>query len=638
MAQLLLHAVVGVVQQRGELLLEVVLAVGRADEVQHREALFPLGQAQAAPQLLEEDRQRFRGSQEQHRVHLGDVHALVVNIHHEQHPQLAPDQPLLGGGAHIVPTVAGQCQRWDAAAVEVIRHEPRVLDGHAEPQRPHVVHVSHIPVHAAQDVVGALLRHALAERVQVAQLRPVISAPHPAQVVQIHGVRHAEVLERAQQLAIDGLRQADLRRDAPVEILVDVLTVHALRRGGQAQQHPGLEVRQRLFIGLRRRMVGFVDDDIVVIIGGEPLIQCLGVQRLHRHEKVLQALRAIIPHEELAKVDVLQHAGEGRLALLQYLLTVGDEQQPVGLPGILFAKSPVIEGGDHGLARAGSGDDQVSGGAAHLAFGQQLVQDLLLIGIGPNVEQELGMLPVVVLGLERLHQPGPHVRAVELELVRVPIGIEGGGDLADRRGQVLRRDLHVPLQAAGNGGVGQVRRAHIGRREAGFAVEHIGLGVQARALGVVADLDTGIGQLGQLFHGLDVRRAHVGRGDDAQFPASPGERLQFLEDQPQAAPFDEGDQHVDAVGAGDLLLELGEHLRLVHRAGEQAALGDGGLRAHGVARRPAQRQRRVLLRQQRHQLLRTFVDALALRLRQQPDQPVRQCHLIRHVAPPLGHA
>ena len=97
---------------------------------------------------------------------------------------------------------------------------------------PHVAHVSHIPVHAVQDVVGALLRHALAERVQVTQLRAVIAAPHPAQVVQVHGVRHAEILERAQQLAIDGLRQADLRRNAPVEVPIDVLAIHALRGEG----------------------------------------------------------------------------------------------------------------------------------------------------------------------------------------------------------------------------------------------------------------------------------------------------------------------------------------------------------------------------------------------------------------------
>ena len=164
-AQLLLHAVIGIVQQRGELLLEVILSVGRADEVQHGEAFLPLGQAQAAPQLLEEDRQRFRGPQEQHRVHLGDVHALVVNVHHEQHLQLTPDQLLLGGGAHIVPAVAGQRERRNAAAVKVVGHEPRVFDGHAEAQRPHVAHVSDVFIHAAQDAVGALLRHALAERV-----------------------------------------------------------------------------------------------------------------------------------------------------------------------------------------------------------------------------------------------------------------------------------------------------------------------------------------------------------------------------------------------------------------------------------------------------------------------------------------
>ena len=185
-------------------------------------------------------------------------------------------------------------------------------------------------------------------------------------------------------------------------------------------------------------------------------MQRLEIQRLHRHEQVLQTLRAIIPHVELAEVDVFQHAGEGRLALFEYLFPVGDEQQTVGPAGILLAEAAIVEGGDHGLARTGGSDDQVAIGAAHLALGQQLVQDLLLIGIGPDVEQELGMLPVVVLGPERLHQPGPHVWTVKLELFRVPVGVKGGGDLADRRGQVLRRDLHVPLQAAGNGGVGQV--------------------------------------------------------------------------------------------------------------------------------------------------------------------------------------
>ena len=68
-----------------------------------------------------------------------------------------------------------------------------------------------------------------------------------------------------------------------------------------------------------------------------------------------------------------------------------------------------------------------------------------------------------------------------------------------------------------------------------------------------------------------------------------------------------------------------------------SALGDGGLRTHDIARRPAQCQCRVLIRQQRHQLFRPLVDVLALRLRQQPDQPIRQRHPIRHVAPTLGH-
>lgn len=53
------------------------------DKIQHGQAFFVFGQTQAAAQLLQKHGQRFRGTQEQHRVHFRNVHAFIVNIHNK---------------------------------------------------------------------------------------------------------------------------------------------------------------------------------------------------------------------------------------------------------------------------------------------------------------------------------------------------------------------------------------------------------------------------------------------------------------------------------------------------------------------------------------------------------------------------
>ena len=88
-------------------------------------------------------------------------------------------------------------------------------------------------------------------------------------------------------------------------------------------------------------------------------------------------------------------------------------------------------------------------------------------------------------------------------------------------------------------------------------------------LGVVADLDVRIGQLSKLLNGLHICCAHVGGGDDAELAAVLRKLPQFIHDEPQAAPFDEGHQHVDPVGRDDFFFELGKHLRLMHSPGKK---------------------------------------------------------------------
>ena len=78
---------------------------------------------------------------------------------------------------------------------------------------------------------------------------------------------------------------------------------------------------------------------------------------------------------------------------------------------------------------------------------------------------------------------------------------------------------------------------------------------------------------------------------------------QLVHDEPQAAPFDEGHQHVNPVGRDDLFLEFREHLRLMHSPGEKRALCDGGLRALYVRRGFSYSQPRIGFPQKRKKLL-----------------------------------
>ena len=93
--------------------------------------------------------------------------------------------------------------------------------------------------------------------------------------------------------------------------------------------------------------------------------------------------------------------------------------------------------------------------------------------------------------------------------------------------------------------------------------------MEAGRLGVVADLDVRIGQLSQFLYGFHIGSAHVGGGDDAELAAAVRKLPQFIHDEPQAAPFDEGHQHVDPISRDDFLFELRKHLRLMHSPGEK---------------------------------------------------------------------
>ena len=163
------------------------------------------------------------------------------------------------------------------------------------------------------------------ERIQIGQLALVVTAPRPAQIVQVNGVCNAEILEGAQELPLDGLGQADLSSTSSAEIIQNTPTIHALRCCRQTQQDFRPEVVQELLVSRRSGVVEFVHHNVVIVICRQTVTKSLGVKGLHRNKQVIQMLRPITANKELTEIRVLQNALESIPALLQNFLPVGHE-------------------------------------------------------------------------------------------------------------------------------------------------------------------------------------------------------------------------------------------------------------------------------------------------------------------------
>lgn len=94
---------------------------------------------------------------------------------------------------------------------------------------------------------------------------------------------------------------------------------------------------------------------------------------------------------------------------------------------------------------------------------------------------------------------------------------------------------------------------HIGGGKASVPIKNISLGMDPGALGVTTGLDSGVGQLAQLFNGLHLSGTHIGGGDDPRLVSILRKLLQFVHREPHAVPLGKGHQHVDAVGGDNLL-------------------------------------------------------------------------------------
>ena len=113
-------------------------------------------------------------------------------------------------------------------------------------------------------MVGALSGNGTTEGVDMLQLALLIATSRPFQRIQIHSIGDTEILERAEQLSVNGFRQTNFRRNTIVEVWQNALAVHTFRRSCQAQQNTRLVVGQELLVGWSCRVVELVYDDVIV--------------------------------------------------------------------------------------------------------------------------------------------------------------------------------------------------------------------------------------------------------------------------------------------------------------------------------------------------------------------------------------
>jgi len=75
--------------------------------------------------------------------------------------------------------------------------------------------------------------------VQALELRQVVALAGPPDRRQVGVVVQAEILERAEQPALEGVPEPHFHRDVIVEVVKDVFGVGTFRRGGQPEKDSG---------------------------------------------------------------------------------------------------------------------------------------------------------------------------------------------------------------------------------------------------------------------------------------------------------------------------------------------------------------------------------------------------------------
>ena len=282
-----------------------------------------LGSPQPSAQLLEEEGRAVSGAQEEEGVHHRNVDALVEEVHREDHVDLACGEVGQGRATFVVWGVGPHRDRRDAGLVEDAGHESGVVDADAKAQRAH----GSAGFHALIEAGYHLLRPEVVGRELVRKSAHVVAAPsRPGDVAQVEAVVDAVVGEGREVLLVDGVPHAEFGGNPVVEPVKDGEAVAAFGRRRQSKKLHRLHVVENGVVGRSLGVMELVDDHDIEVAWVE-VPEASRVQALDRGEDVVEPVRPITAHPQLAKGCVTQGVSERADGLREDLLAMRDEQQ-----------------------------------------------------------------------------------------------------------------------------------------------------------------------------------------------------------------------------------------------------------------------------------------------------------------------
>ena len=441
-------------EERLESPVEAELAPVLADEVEDQARGLASVLPQAAAELLEEQGGAVRRAQQEERVDVGQVHALVEEVDGEENGDFAAAQPVERGPALLLRAVAPDGCGRNAGLLEHPGHEPRVVDTHAEAEGTHGAEVVHVAPELAQHEV----RPQVVPGVNVRERLHVVPAPAPPRdFAEIDAVMEPVVLERNEPALVDGVPETKLGRNSAAEPVEDRQAVGPFRRRRETEELAGRDVVEERPVR-RRRPSGGTRRPRRRRSGRAEVLELTRRQALDGREHVLPPFRPAASHPELAEPGLPQRLAHRWRGSGPKLLAVRDEEESTAPEA--FPEAGVVHGGHDRLACARGGDQEVPVLAA-LARHLDLLEETLLEGLEADLDRRQNG-PQLGLGLRGTLQ---ELRLVEgHEVAAFPVRFEDGGDLRHEVGVARAGGAHVPLEPAHLRRVGEVRRADIGGR------------------------------------------------------------------------------------------------------------------------------------------------------------------------------
>ena len=310
-------------------------------------------------------------------------------------------------------------------------------NAHAESQRAHRPRIAVLLPH--------LLQHQphprIVSGVQALEFRRVVAFARPPDRRQVGVVVQPEILERAEQPALERIPEPHFHRDVIVEVVKDVFGVGAFGRGGQPQEDSGrlssrvgLCAAEEMFeqppIRRRRRMMELVDNHDVER-GRIELRQIDLRQGLNGRKHVPPLVGPVAVHVELAEVSRSQDLAERAEALPQDFLSMGHKQQAE--IAVLIAQALVVERGDDGLAGSRRGHDKILEAVMPFALHGELLEHLALVGPRFDIQEQKRRLERVALlrrdrAIESRGIPG---RFIGFVFGTLPVRFERGIELLE---------------------------------------------------------------------------------------------------------------------------------------------------------------------------------------------------------------